>query len=142
MIHKIVQEMKDILIVHKNLPLDTECNRYLKYPMHVGACIDAKYSIAAEKQGKLWDMNDILFEHKPQTEIQILELVEGKGFDIDKLKEDANSDETLKELKAQIEEAHSRDILGTPTIVIKDKVHIGIDPYSKYIKLIKDSFNE
>ena len=51
--------MKGIKIVHRNLPLDTDCNKYLQAPFHVGSCIDARYSIAAEKQGKLWDMNNM-----------------------------------------------------------------------------------
>ena len=56
--------MKNIKIVHKNLPLDTSCNAYLQSPFHQGSCIDAQYVIAAEKQGKLWDMNEILFDSK------------------------------------------------------------------------------
>lgn len=139
MMHKLTKELKDISIVHKNLPLDTDCNRYLRFPMHQGACTDAKYSIAAEKQGRFWDMNDILFEHKPQTEAEILELAKDKGFDVDKLREDANAFETLKKIEADIEEAHSNGIDGTPAVVINDKVYIGIKPYKEYLQLIKDA---
>lgn len=142
MIHKIVHEMKDILVIHRNLPLDNECNPFLKNAMHEGACVDARYSIAAEKQGKLWDMNDILFEHKPKTESEILELVKNKDFDVDKLKEDANSSETIKELKSQIEEAEKLKIIGTPTVMINNKLYIGIKPYSEYYQNIKDALDE
>lgn len=83
MMHKLAKEVKGIKVVHRNLPLDTDCNKYLQGPFHQGSCIDAKYAIAAEKQGKFWDMNDILFQYKPQTEQAILDLVKDKGFDME-----------------------------------------------------------
>lgn len=139
MIHKLVRDVKDVLVIHKNLPLDMDCNKYMKFPMHEGACLDAKYSIAAEKQGKFWDMNDILFEHKPQTEAEILELVKDKGFDIDKLKQDASSPETLKEINTQIDEARSKNIDGTPTTIIDNQIYVGIKPYNEYVQLVKNA---
>lgn len=142
MMHKLAKEVKDVLIVHKNLPLDTECNKNLKSPMHDGACTDARYSLAAEKQGKFWEMNDLLFQHKPTTEIEILDLAKENGFDVDKLKADANAPETLKEIKAQIDEATHYGIQGTPSVVISEKVHVGIKPYSEYVRLIKDANKE
>ena len=139
MMHKLAKEMKSVKIIHKNLPLDTECNVYLKGQMHVGACIDARYSIAAEKQGKFWEMNDILFEKKPQTEEDILKLVENKDFDVEKLKEDANSLETYQELSDQIDYAAKRGINGTPTTMINNEASLGIKTYKEYVELVKNA---
>ena len=139
MIHKLAKDLKNVQVIHKNLPLDNECNMYMQHPMHDGACIDAKYAIAAEKQGKIWDMNDILFEHKPTTEAKIIELIQDKGFDIEKLKQDANSAETANELRKQITEAHNLGIEGTPTVVINGGLHVGLKPYSEFVKIVKDA---
>lgn len=132
MMHKLAKEVKGIKIVHRNLPLDTECNAYLQAPFHQGSCIDAQYSIAAEKQGKLWEMNEILFEQKPQTEEEILNLVANKGFDLDKLQEDANSLETQNELKKDIDFAYKHGIMGTPSTMINNEVYVGIKPYKEF----------
>lgn len=132
MMHKLAKEVKGIKIVHRNLPLDTECNAYLQAPFHQGSCIDAQYSIAAEKQGKLWEMNEILFEQKPQTEEEILKLVANKGFDLDKLQEDANSLETQNELKKDIDFAYKHGIMGTPSTMINNEVYVGIKPYKEF----------
>lgn len=132
MMHKLAKEVKGIKIVHRNLPLDTECNAYLQAPFHQGSCIDAQYSIAAEKQGKLWEMNEILFEQKPQTEEEILNLVANKGFDLDKLQEDANSLETQNELKKDIDFAYKHGIMGTPSTMINNDVYVGIKPYKEF----------
>lgn len=132
MMHKLAKEMKGIKIVHRNLPLDTDCNKYLQGPFHYGSCIDARYSIAAEKQGKLWDMNNMLFEKKPQTEEDVLKYAADMGFDMEKLQEDANSPETQKEIKDQIDDAYKRGIQGTPSTMINNEVYIGIKTYKEY----------
>ena len=132
MMHKLAKEMKGIRIIHKNLPLDTDCNAYLQAPFHQGSCVDARYAIAAEKQGKFWEMNNILFEKKPQTEDAILELVKDMDFDIEKLQQDANSPETANELKKQIKEAYDKGIMGTPATVINGQVDVGIKSYNTY----------
>lgn len=137
MMHKLAKEVKGIKIIHKNLPLDTDCNAYLQSPFHQGSCIDAKYAIAAEKQGKFWEMNDILFQNKPKTEAEILKLIEKKDFDIEKLQEDANSVETSKQIKAEIDDAYKRGINGTPTTMINNNAYVGIKPYKDYVQWAK-----
>lgn len=137
MVHKLAKEMKNIKIVHKNLPLDTSCNAYLQSPFHQGSCIDAQYVIAAEKQGKLWDMNEILFEKKPQTEDEILKLVENQGFDLEKLQEDANSLETMNQIKDEIDFAYKHGINGTPSTMINNEVYVGVKPYKEFKEWVK-----
>ena len=137
MVHKLAKEMKNIKIVHKNLPLDTNCNAYLQSPFHQGSCIDAQYVIAAEKQGKLWDMNEILFEKKPQTEDEILKLVENQGFDLEKLQEDANSLETMNQIKDEIDFAYKHGINGTPSTMINNEVYVGVKPYKEFKEWVK-----
>ena len=130
--------MKGIKIVHKNLPLDTECNPYLQNPFHQGSCIDAQYAIAAEKQGKLWEMNEILFVNKPQTEADILKLAKKAHFDIDKLQEDANSPQTIQDLKRDIDNAYKMGINGTPTTVINGKdIAVGVKTYKDLKEWVK-----
>lgn len=137
MMHKLAKEVKNIQIIHKNLPLDTDCNPYLQAPFHQGSCIDARYAIAAKKQGKFWEMNNILFEKKPQTEDAILELVKDMGFDLEKLQEDANSFDTANKIKEEIKSAYSQGINGTPATIINGEVNVGIKSYNDYKETVK-----
>lgn len=138
MMHKLAKEMKGIKIIHRNLPLDTDCNRYLNSFFHEGSCIDARYAVAAEKQGKFWEMNNLLFEKKPKTEAEILKLVKDMGFDMKKLEEDANSPQTREEIKKDIDFAYSKGINGTPTTMINNDAHVGIKTYSEYKNWVKE----
>lgn len=129
MVHKLAKELKGIKIVHKNYPLDTQCNKYLRQEFHQGACMMAKYAIAAEKQGKFWDMNNKLFEKQPNTEKEILEIAKKLDLNLDKLQDDANSLETMHEIQKDIDEAISYGINGTPSTVINGKSNVGVKPY-------------
>ena len=74
----------------------------------------------------------MLFEKTPQTEEAVLKYAEEMGFDTEKLQADANSPETAKEIKAQIDDAYKRGIQGTPSTMINNEAYIGIKPYKEY----------
>lgn len=127
--HRAAKELAGFKMVHHDLPLDMDCNKHLKAPFHEGSCRMAKYSIAAEKQGHLWDMNSELFEKQPKTEDEILKIAKAMGLDTVQLKKDAGSQETNAKLQEDIERSAQLGIDGTPAMVINGKVYSGIKPY-------------
>lgn len=137
MIHKAVRELKGYKVVHKNLPLDTECNKFLKRPFHEGSCTMARYAIAAEKQDKFWDIDAKFFEKHPATEDDILVIAKNLGLNVVQLQNDASSPDTYARLKKDIEEAYASGVNATPTMVINGKVMVGISPYPSFIEDIK-----
>ncbi len=127
--HRAAQELGGFRIAHKNLPLDRECNTSIDGDFHDGACMLSRYSIAAENQGRFWELNSEFFEKDLKNEKDVLKLAKSMGFDTVKLKKDANSLETYKRLRKDIKSALDLKIEGTPTIVIKGKIYSGIKPY-------------
>lgn len=127
--HRAAQELSGFKIVHRNLPLDVDCNKYIPKPFHNGSCTLAKYSIAAENQGRFWDLNSEFFEKQPKNEHAIMKLAKSMGFDTIKLRQDANSAKTRARLNEDIESATALGIDGTPTLVINGKIYSGIKPY-------------
>ncbi|MDR1168408.1 MAG: DsbA family protein [Heliobacteriaceae bacterium] len=132
MIHKLAKELKNIRVIHHNLPLDMECNKYLQREFHNGSCLAAKYELAAEIQDKAWDMNDILFQYRPSSENEILKLSKIAGFDVERLEKDANSSEVAQKLKSEIDEAYKTGLEGTPVTVIDKETVVGIKPYKDF----------
>lgn len=139
MFHKAAKELSGFKVVHKNLPLDQDCNKYLKNPFHEGSCRMALYSLAAEKQGKFWALDNKFFEKHPETEEDILNIAKTLKFDVEKLQQDANSSETKAELLKQIDESYVSKIDATPSMVINGKVIVGIKPYSELKQILEDA---
>lgn len=119
-------KISGVKLLHKNFPLDQTCNKYLTSTMHKQACMLAKYAIAAEKQGKHWDLVTILFDEKPTTETQIKEMAINLDIDVEQLQKDAHSAEVRKQLEEEIDEAVRSGISGTPALVINGKPYNGM----------------
>lgn len=139
MVHRAVSELKNLKVVHHNVPLDTECNPMMKRQMHPGSCMLSRYAIAAGLQGKYWDMNNLLFDEEFVSEEEILEAAQKiKGLNIEKLKADVNSEKVKQELKKEIDDAIKIGIDGTPAIRLNMETHVGVMPYEELkAKLIK-----
>ncbi|MDD3238030.1 MAG: vitamin K epoxide reductase family protein [Candidatus Gastranaerophilales bacterium] len=138
MLHRAVSELDGVKIIQYNLPLDATCNPYVPRTIHENSCMLAKYAIAAKKQNKFLEMNEILFENTPETEDEIMKLAAKANIDAPQLFEDANSKEVAKQLRADIDLADEESIEGTPSVLINMEKHIGLIPYYELKdKLIK-----
>ena len=136
MVHKLSKELGNVKVVHMNMPLDTQCNRYMRAEFHQGSCMMASYAIAAEKQGKFWEMNDKLFEKQPKDVNEVIEIAKKLKLDINKLQDDAESLATLHKIQADIDAGAKYGINGTPATVINGRMHIGTMPYSEFKKWV------
>ena len=128
MVHKLAGDFTNLRVEHHSLPLDTECNKHMTREFHYGSCTMARYAEAAHMQGKFWEVNSLFFEKKPETEAEVIKVLEESGFDLDmnKLKRDAGSKKVIDIINADIDEAVSNDQFGTPTMRIGDEFEMGI----------------
>jgi protein-disulfide isomerase len=91
-------------------------------PMHPKAREAAKAAVAADKQGKFWEMHDLLF--KNQDELQTANLddyAEKVGLDMKRFKSDMQSTEAEKKIEADLAEGHAVGVDSTPSIYINDR---------------------
>lgn len=91
-------------------------------PMHPKAREAAKAAVAADKQGKFWEMHDLLF--KNQAELQRADFeqyAEQIGLDLKRFKADMGSKETEKKIEADIAEGEAIGVDSTPTIFVNDR---------------------
>lgn len=138
-VHRAAKELKNVRFIHKNFPLDSECNKLINFQMHPGSCKLARYNIAAGYQNKYWEMNDILFEKKPKNDEELLKYAKAAGFDVSKLKQDANSDKVKNQLQEEIDFALKNNLNATPVIQIGLKTLPGVRAYSELEKLLIES---
>lgn len=91
-------------------------------PMHPKAREAAKAAVAADKQGKFWEMHDLLF--KNQAELQRADFEQYAkqiGLDLKRFKADMESKETEKKIEADIAEGEAIGVDSTPTIFVNDR---------------------
>lgn len=138
MMHKLVKDMDGVEVVHHDFPLDKECNPLLKSDMHVNSCLYARYLHAAKNQNKMWDLATPMFDNNSAlTEEKVLEYAKNVGLDVDKLKKDAYSEETVNALKQELEQNIQKGIIATPTYIINGQKQEGIMTYTKLLETVE-----
>lgn len=138
MLNKVVSEFENLRIEAHSLPLDTSCNKYLKQEFHHGSCTMAHYAEAARLQGKFWEVNNLFFEKKPETEEEVINILKDSGYnlDIDKLQKDANSPEIQKLVQDDIQYAVANKQVGTPSMKMDKDFEMGVQGYHQLKKWI------
>ena len=102
---------ESIKIVFKHLPLR----------MHDMAETAALAAIAAQNQGKFWQMHDALFATPKLNKETIDQAAKGIELDMDTFKKDMNSPETKQKLARDLASARQADVSGTPTLFINGR---------------------
>jgi protein-disulfide isomerase len=97
---------------------------FKQYPLlaHPKAREASKAAIAADKQGKFWEMHDLLF--KSQDDLQTADLddyAKKIGLDMKRFKADMQSKEAEKKIDADIAEGHAAGVDATPSIFVNDR---------------------
>src|SRR5689334_19232155 len=104
----------DVNFVYKNFPLPAT--------MHPNAMNAAKAAVAASKQGKFWEMHDIMFQNARELGVDKLKEYAGKiGLDVARWEKDFNSPDVEQQVQKEMTEGRSADVSGTPTFFVNGK---------------------
>jgi len=103
----------DVNLVYKQFPLTS---------IHPNALPASKAALAAGKQGKYWEMHDLLF--KNQRELgpdKYKEFAKQIGVDVPRWEKDMEAADVQDQINRETQEARSADVTGTPTIFVNGK---------------------
>jgi len=104
----------DVNFVYKNFPLPAT--------MHPNAMNAAKAAVAASKQGKFWEMHDIMFQNARELGVDKLKDYAGKiGLDVTRWEKDFNSPDVDQQVQKEMAEGRGADVTGTPTFFVNGK---------------------
>jgi protein-disulfide isomerase len=104
---------KDVRLVYKQFPLTT---------IHPQAMAAAKAAVAAGRQGKYWEMHDLLFENQRQLSPEkYTEFAEKLALDIAQFQKDMESPEVLAQINRDMQDGKAADVSGTPTLFVNGK---------------------
>lgn len=98
-------------------------------PGHTDARAASGVALAAERQGKFWQVHSQLFERQTEwsgsgekrTEI-FEDIAKKAGLDLDKFRADLQSDDITKKIKFDMELGRAHNLNATPTLIINGKL--------------------
>lgn len=103
-----------VRLVYKHYPL----------PFHPAALPGAIASLAAQEQGKFWELHDVLFaEGQALDAAKMSEYAKRAGLDVERLEKSIADERAAyeKRIEEDIRAAHTADVRGTPTFFVNGK---------------------
>lgn len=103
---------KDVKLVIKHFPL----------PSHSFAKKAAVAALAAEKQGKFWEMHDKLFANQKQlSDAKVEEIARELGLNMERFDQDLKDPELQTRIDRDLKNGQQANVRGTPTIFLNGK---------------------
>lgn len=79
-------------------------------------------TIAAQNQGKFWELHDLIFKNQKQlSQEKIEEFASQLGLNMDKFRQDIGSQATRQQLANDIQEAQRIGVRGTPSLYVNGR---------------------
>ena len=117
----------DVNLVFKNLPL----------PFHPEAKPAAVAALAAQEQGKFWEMHDALFKNQQTLgKDTYLKLAQELGLDMEKFKADLASEKLAKRVEEDAALASKHGVNGTPGFFVGGVLVSGAQPLPAFKTII------
>ena len=119
-------ETGKVKVIFRDLPLKMH-----QYSRQLAATVEC-----ARKQGKFWEMADLMLSSTEKFDsTQIAEWAGQLGLDPGEIEACANDNKTLDAVISDINDARSRKLTGTPAVFINDVYYKGTIPVSDLRKI-------
>lgn len=121
-------------VVYRYFPLEQ---------IHKYARLSARVAESAGKQGKFWEMHDLLFNNQdawtnsPDATPLFASYAQSLNLDINKFVQDVNSSNIDNKINSDYEDGTKQGILGTPTFFINGKQISSPSSYEEFKKIIE-----
>lgn len=96
--------------------------KHFPLPMHPDAEKAARAAVAAQRQGKFWEMHLTLFENQTALSVENVEkLAQGIGLDLAKFRQDRDSETTADFVAKNRKQGEVLELPGTPSLYINGR---------------------
>lgn len=142
--HPIVKKLisdfpKDLTVVYRNFPLVT---------IHPNAMAAAIAAEAAGRQGKFWEMHDLLFEKQSEwsslngTFDKFVSYAESLNLDTAKFKADLDLPELKEKVKKSLAEGEALGVDATPTFYLNGEKLENVGSYEQFKDLVQKEISK
>lgn len=122
------QMPKDVKLIFKQFPLDS----------HSEAEFGAEVALAAQAQGKFWEMHDLLYAGFPDlSRRRIMSYAKDLKLDIPKFTADVDGHKYRARVRAEEQEGETAGVAGTPTFFFNGKKYNSTFEASQVVPILK-----
>ncbi|HYV65134.1 MAG TPA: thioredoxin domain-containing protein [Myxococcales bacterium] len=123
----------EVKLVWRNEPL----------PFHPNALPAAKAAMAAHKQGKFWQMHELMFQHQQElSEAKYEEWAKQIGLDLSRWRKDKDSAEIAAAIEGDSRAASQAGADGTPAFFINGRFISGALPFETFKPVIDEQIEK
>ena len=98
---------------------------------------------AAHRQGKFWEMHDLIFANQREmTPQKYEEYAQQLGLDMDRFRKDVASPAVKKKVDADAAEAARLGVTGTPGFFVNGRFLSGAKPFESFKELIDEELKK
>ena len=124
---------KEVKLVFKQFPLDD----------HSQAELAAEASLAAQAQGKFWELHDKMYANfQSINRVRILAWASEVGLDINRFRTELDSHKYKARVRAEEQEGEVAGVEGTPTFYIDGKKFNGVFEAKAIAPIIADELKK
>lgn len=128
-VQALVEQDKNVKVVFMEMPI-----------LGPTSLTAAKWALAAHEQGKYFEYHAALMEHLGgKEESDLAEIAGVIGLDVEKMKQDANSDKVQNKINQSMKIAQDIGIQGTPAFIVGEQLFRGYIGEEALIQSVKDS---
>ncbi|HBG18014.1 MAG TPA: thioredoxin, partial [Desulfobulbaceae bacterium] len=107
------------------------------------ARIAAEASLAAQAQGRYWEMHDLMMARSPKLDRASLIAYAGElGLDVPKFTKAIDGGNHAAEIDRDLQLAQSIDLYNTPTFYINGRQVVGERPFDFFKKIIDEELQQ
>ncbi len=119
----LAQEEQDVQIIHRNFPLNADCNPAIESRNHAVACEVAVASECASRQGKGAAFSYLLFTNQDDLPTADLEsFAQQAGLDVATYRACVDSPEALAAVEKDVQDGLDAGVESTPTLFINGRL--------------------
>ena len=123
----------EVKLVWRNEPL----------PFHPNALPAAKAALAAHKQGKFWQMHELMFQHQQElSDAKYEEWAKQIGLDVPRWRKDKDSAQIASAIEGDSRTANQVGADGTPAFFINGRFISGAQPFEAFKPVIDEQIEK
>jgi protein-disulfide isomerase len=110
------------------------------HPQAAGAHAAAE---AAHRQGKFWEMHDLIFQNQRDLQVSTLEgYATSIGLDMDQYRRDVKSEDVVGRIDEDLRQAQKLGVTGTPSFFINGRFLSGAQPFANFKRYIDEALEK